>query len=59
MTAAGENGRLYLEDAPPEAAGFDFELVASALADLFQQPTQGAFVLGLHGPWGSGKTTLM
>jgi KAP family P-loop domain len=38
---------------------FDFDLIGAALAEVLQQTTSGATVVGIHGPWGSGKTTLM
>jgi hypothetical protein len=49
----------FLEDYPASAAQFDFDLIARALVPLLEQPTEGALVLGIHGPWGSGKTTLL
>jgi hypothetical protein len=38
---------------------FDFDLIGAALAEVLEQPMNGATVIGIHGPWGSGKTTLM
>ena len=38
---------------------FDFDLIGAAFADVLEQPMDGATVIGIHGPWGSGKTTLM
>ena len=49
----------YLEDIPTETPKFDFDLVAKALSSLLLQPSKNAVVLGIHGAWGSGKTTLM
>lgn len=49
----------FLEDFPASAPQFDFDLIARALVPLLEQPTEGALVLGVHGPWGSGKTTLL
>ncbi len=49
----------FLEDFPASAARFDFDLISRALVPLLEQPTEGALVLGIHGPWGSGKTTLL
>ena len=49
----------YLEDIPAAKPGFDYILVARALANLLARPHSSATVLGVHGPWGSGKTTMM
>jgi hypothetical protein len=49
----------YVEDIPAANPLFDFVLVAKALTPLLIQKHEGAVVLGLHGPWGSGKTTVM
>lgn len=49
----------YLDDAPAVPPGFDFDLIGSALAEVFDKPLDGATVVGIHGPWGAGKTTLM
>jgi hypothetical protein len=49
----------YAEDIPSDAPDFDCATVAQALAPLVRQPRRGATVLGLHGSWGAGKTTLM
>jgi hypothetical protein len=48
-------------DWPEHSPSFGFKTIAQALAGLLAQPQQSpsAFVLGLHGPWGSGKSTLM
>jgi hypothetical protein len=46
-------------DLPAESPGFGFTLMARVLADTLASPQQGAMVLGLHGGWGSGKSTLM
>lgn len=50
---------IFIEDFPAELPRFDFNLIAEALIPLLEQPTEGALVLGVHGPWGSGKTTLL
>ncbi len=49
----------YVEDIPASNPQFDFLLVAKAITPLLLQKHDGAIVLGLHGPWGSGKTTIM
>jgi len=49
----------YIEDTPTENPKFDFILIAKALSSLLLRPSQSAIVLGIHGSWGSGKTTLM
>jgi energy-coupling factor transporter ATP-binding protein EcfA2 len=47
------------EDVPAADPQFDFDLIGAVLAEVLEQPTSGAIVVGIHGPWGSGKTTLM
>jgi hypothetical protein len=49
----------YADDSPSTPPLFDFDLIGDALADVLEQPMEGATVIGVHGPWGSGKTTLM
>jgi hypothetical protein len=49
----------YLEDLPADVPQFDFDIAGAALAELLIQETRGATVLGIHGGWGTGKTTLM
>jgi hypothetical protein len=49
----------YFEDIPSAQPKFDYVLVAKALAPLLEERREGATVVGLHGPWGCGKTTLL
>ena len=49
----------YVDDVPAQPAKFEFDLIAAALARTLAMPSGSAVVLGLHGSWGSGKTTLM
>lgn len=48
-----------MEDIPSDAPDFDFGTIAHVLVEELQRQRSASFVLGLHGPWGSGKTTLM
>ena len=50
---------FYAEDIPSESPEFGFPLVAKALVPLLTRKTKSATVFGIHGQWGSGKTTLM
>ncbi len=45
-------------DTPAEKARLGFEAIADALAQSIAQSTP-RFAVGIFGPWGSGKTTLM
>jgi len=49
----------YLEDTPAAQPRFDYQLIAKALVPVLERRREGAIIVGLHGPWGSGKTTLM
>lgn len=49
----------YLEDIPSTAPDFNYTLVAKALTPLLSRKSIGATVVGIHGPWGTGKTTMM
>src|SRR4051812_32747963 len=53
------NPRFLLEDIPAPEPGYGYPLLAETLLGVLREKRQGAFVLGLHGPWGAGKTTLL
>jgi predicted KAP-like P-loop ATPase len=46
-------------DRPDPDPVFGARALARCLAEILAAPQQGAMVLGLHGAWGSGKSTLM
>ncbi len=50
-----------IDDAPVEAADlFGFDAYSKTLAELIANPeNRTPLVIGIYGPWGSGKTTLM
>lgn len=50
---------LLREDIPAFQPGYGYPLLADTLIGVLREKRQGAFVLGLHGPWGAGKTTLL
>lgn len=49
----------YFEDVPSLKPRFSCDLVAEALSAVLVMPADGATVVGLHAPWGGGKTTLL
>src|SRR3954452_21894872 len=49
----------YFDDLPAIKPDFEFPIVARAVAELLLEDYQAARVVAIHGPWGSGKTTLM
>ncbi|HEV2748142.1 MAG TPA: P-loop NTPase fold protein [Allosphingosinicella sp.] len=50
---------ILREDIPALEPTYGYQLLAETLLEIVREPRQGAFVLGLHGPWGTGKTTLL
>jgi hypothetical protein len=50
---------LSSDDLPAVNPDFEFDTLATQLVLILERPRLAAFVLGLHGSWGSGKTTLM
>jgi uncharacterized protein (TIGR02271 family) len=49
---------IALRDAPATEDALGFDATATVLADLVRQ-TEPPLVIGIYGPWGSGKSTLM
>jgi hypothetical protein len=50
---------VFREDIPALEPEYGYPLLADTLLEILREERQGAFVLGLHGPWGAGKTTLL
>ena len=48
-----------LGDTPSLAPRFGFETYVSALADAIRGGTPPQFTIGIYGPWGSGKSSLL
>ena len=54
------NRIYYAPECPSEKPLLHFNLYADQISRLISQQSGGAaFVFAIHGPWGSGKTTLM
>lgn len=65
-----DHGTKACVDAPPEQPGLDFDHIAASIAGLVDEiasesthnkPTSSAplMTIGLYGPWGAGKSTLI
>jgi hypothetical protein len=52
-------GVSYHDDVPAAQPEFAFPVLAKAVAELLVEQYDAARVVAIHGPWGSGKTTLM
>ena len=46
-------------DLPAQLPRYGTPLLGQTLAEILAEPHQSSMVLGLHGQWGSGKSTLM